>query len=150
MTSQSVAVWSEGEGAIHPAADACFGEFGKPLEALGEFVLDPLDVLGYQVHAIIPRRAIHAPVLRIALVDAQQQGVALLPCVREIVEIHQYRQFAVHRLQTLKVFGDEVVVLHRRHGKVDAGHQAQLFGPKSSRIDHMLGMDRAFLGDHIP
>ena len=41
-------------------------------------------------------------------------------------------------------------MLHGEHRQLEADHASDLARPQAAAIDHMLGRDRALLGDHIP
>ena len=147
---QRIAVGREGEGAVDPALDAGRLQAGIAAEAERQLVGDTVGVLLDQLDAVVPRRAIHVPVLVVDLVDAEQQALLLLAHIGETLEVDDQRQFAVERLDLWQRLGDEIVVLHRRYGKLDARHPADLLGPQAGCVDHVLGDDGAFLGDHVP
>ena len=41
-------------------------------------------------------------------------------------------------------------MLHRENGQLEPDHAADLAGPEPAGIHHMLGVDIALLGDHVP
>ena len=46
--------------------------------------------------------------------------------------------------------GDEIHVLHGKHGKLDPHHAAHFARPEAAAVDDMLGVDVALVGDHVP
>ena len=45
---------------------------------------------------------------------------------------------------------DQILVLHGENGQLDADHPPDFARPQASRVDHMLRMHIALIGDHIP
>ena len=44
----------------------------------------------------------------------------------------------------------DVLVFHRVQRQVDTRHRANFACPQTTSVDHMLCMDCAFVGDHVP
>ena len=84
---QRVAVGRESEGAVHPALDAHLGERGEAGKADLQLRQDTIDVGRQKIHAVVPGRALGAPVTRVALVDAEQHALPLGLHVGETLEI---------------------------------------------------------------
>jgi hypothetical protein len=120
------------------------------LKPSDELVGDAVGILLDKLEAVVPGRPVHVPVLVVALVDAEQHTLLLLPEIGEAFEVDDQRQFAVERRDLGDRLGDEVVVFHRRDRQVDTRHEADLLGPQAAGIDDMLGLDGALLGDHLP
>ena len=53
-------------------------------------------------------------------------------------------------LQLRHVLGDEVLVLHGEDRQFEPDHAADLARPQAARVDDVLGVDRALLGDDVP
>ncbi len=53
-------------------------------------------------------------------------------------------------LQFRQVFGNEVLVLHRKDRQFQADEATDFARPQATRIDDMLGVNRPLLGDHVP
>ena len=45
---------------------------------------------------------------------------------------------------------DDILVFHGVQGEIDASHGPDFARPEATCVDHMFGMDRAFVCDHIP
>ena len=48
------------------------------------------------------------------------------------------------------VLGDEILVLHGEHGQLQSDETPHLARPEAAGVDHMLGLDVALVGDHVP
>ncbi len=48
------------------------------------------------------------------------------------------------------VAGDQVLMLHRQDGQLDADHAPHLARPQTPGVHDMLGVHIAVIGDHIP
>ena len=92
---ERIAVGREGEGAVDPFADA--GPLQHRIAAVDEFEFlgDALDILLKKLDAVVPGRAVHRPVLRAGLVDADQHALLVLPHVGEALEVDDDRHFLV-------------------------------------------------------
>jgi hypothetical protein len=53
-------------------------------------------------------------------------------------------------LQLRQVLRDEVLVLHGEDRQFQADETADFARPEAARVDDVLGVDRALLGDHVP
>ena len=88
--------------------------------------------------------------LVVNLVDANQHALLILAHVGETFQIHHHRQFMVKCSHFWDIVGQQVVMLQRGERQIQADHAPDLFGPESAGIDHVLGMNRALVSDHIP
>ncbi len=122
--------------------EATIGEVDRGLD-LGVILLEQLLAEG-------PGRAIDAPGLAGALVEADAEAAALLAQVGLATRIHDMRELLPARHNFGDVVRDEVLVSHGQQRQVDAGHGGDLTCPESGSVDDMLGMDRALLGHHVP
>ena len=147
---QRVAVRRESEGAIDPVPHTGILQHRIALEAEGELVFDPVDILLQQFDAVIPRRTVHHPVLVVDLVDAEQHALLVLPHIGEALEIDDERELLVERLNLGNGLGEKIMVRQWRDRKLDAGHPAHLLGPQAGGIDDMLAADGPLLGHHVP
>ncbi len=84
-----------------------------------------------------------------ALVGAHEHAAALLADVDFAFEVDGVQLFLLAG-QFRHVAGDQVLMLHRQDGQLDADHAAHLARPQAPGIHHMLGMHIAVIGDHIP
>ena len=115
---------------------------------------DAVDVGLQQLMTEGPRGRVLRPGLAGLLVGAHQHAAAFLAQVQLAVEVDGVQHFLAGRAVDLgnlgHVLGDEVHVLHREHRMLAADHVADFARPQAARIDDMLGMDLAAVGDHAP
>ena len=97
----------------------------------------------------IPRRRHFRPGLAGTLVGAHEHAAALLADVDFALEIDGV-QLLLLAGQLRHVTGNEVLMLHGKYGQLDAHHAAHLARPQAPGVHHMLGMNIAVIGDHIP
>ena len=93
--NERIAVRREGEGAVHPLAYACLLQNRIATVNELELIGDTIDVLWQELDPVIPRRAVHRPVLRLGLIDADQHALLILAHVGEPFEVHDHRQFGL-------------------------------------------------------
>ena len=87
---------------------------------------------------------------RVAFIDAEQRTFAERLQVGEALEVGDRHELAAERGEHRYVVGDEVMVRHRHHRKVEADHSPDTPRPKTRCVHDMLGDDGALLGDDIP
>ena len=88
--------------------------------------------------------------LVVDFVDAHEDALLILAHVGEAFEVHGHGHFEVERFDLGDRLGQEVVVGEGGDRQVEAHHAAALLGPEAASVHHMLGFDRAFLGDDFP
>jgi hypothetical protein len=151
---QRVAVGREGEGSIDDLLDSGFLEGGEMLEAHLQRRRDAVEVRLQQLVTEAPGRFLGGPGPACALIGAHQHAAALLAHVDLALEIdgvqHLLAGALVDFLHLRHVLGQEVHVLHRQKRQFEPDHPPAFARPKTAGIDHMLGMDRALLGHHVP
>ena len=147
---QRITVRREREGAVDPLADAGVLQTWKALEADVEFRADAVDVFGDQIHAIVPVGPFDLPVAWVALVDAKQHALALLLQIRESLEIRDAGHLVRTREEHRQVFGDQVMVLHRRQRQIEPDHPTDAPRPQASGIDDMFRAHTALLRVEAP
>ena len=147
---ERVAVGREGKGTVDPCLDARIRGGGVAFEAEDQLVLDPVELFLKQLHAVVPRRAVHGPVFVIDLVDADKDAVLILAHVGEPFEVHGHGHFEVAFGHFGDGVGDQVVVFERGDRKLDSRHPAHLFGPKTGCIDHVLALNCSLIGNNGP
>ncbi len=115
---------------------------------------DAVDIGLQQLVAEGPRGRVLRPGLAGLLVGAHEHAAAFLAQVELAVEVDGVQHLLTGRAVDLGDLGhvlrDEVHVLHREHRVLAADHVPHLARPKAARVDHMLGMDLAAVGDHTP
>jgi hypothetical protein len=104
-----------------------------------------LPVLRQQRELEIRRDAVHAPRLGGRLESTHQQAPDLLAHVDVAVGVAEHGQIARHARHRL---GDDVEVIGRVQGHVDAGHAADLAAPHPGAVDDHLARDVAVVGAH--
>ena len=119
------------------------------LERHGHARRDALEVVGQQVLPEIPGCRLRRPRHAGALVGAEQHALPLLAHVDLGLEVDDVQLFLLV-LEFRQVLGDEVLVLHREDGQLDADHAADFARPQAACVDHVLGVHRAFLGHDVP
>ena len=126
---ERVAVRREGEGAVDPFADS--GGLKDGIAAVDELELarDAVDVFLQKLHAVVPRRALHGPVLRVGLIDAYQHALLVLAHIGIALEVDDHRHFGLQRCDLGNRLGDKVVVFERRDRQLESHHAAHLLGP---------------------
>ena len=87
---------------------------------------------------------------RVAFIDAEQRTFAEGLQVGEALEVGDGHELAAERGEHRYVVGDEVVVRHRHHRKVEADHAPDAPRPKTRCVHDMLGDDAALFGDDVP
>ncbi len=110
---------------------------------------DALQIIRQQILPKIPGRGDRRPGDPGALVGAHQHAAALLAQIDFALEIDgvQLLGFAG---QFRHVAGDEVLMLHRQDGQLDADHAPYFARPQAARVDDMLGVHIAVVRDDIP
>ena len=88
--------------------------------------------------------------LRVALVDAQQDALAFLLQVGEAFEVGHAGHFILARHKLRQVFSDQIMVLHGCQRQIDPRHMADAPRPEPGGIDDVLGRYRAVLGVEAP
>ena len=88
--------------------------------------------------------------LAVLLVGADEHAPALLTHVELAAEIDDVQHLFLRLRDLGELVGDDVLVLHRREGVDDAGHQPDLARPEAGRVDHVLRVQGALLRDHVP
>jgi hypothetical protein len=116
------------------------------LEGLG----DAVQIVRQQFLFEVPGRAVDGPRVAGLLVDADHQAAALLAQVALAARVHDVGQFLVALVDLGDVVGHQVLVLHGVERMIDPDHLADLARPQPTGVDHLLGRDRALLGDHLP
>ena len=146
-TNQRVAVGWMRDGAMHFALDAQLGEDRHAVQRILEPRHDPVIIRLEQLVLGLPWAMVDPDGVRVfLLVDSDQAGFLFHPDVtgdkpvvpdhRKVVVILEFR----HRV------GDEIMVGHRGHGKLQAAPLANLPRIGATGIDHMLAQNVAFLG----
>ena len=87
------------------------------------------------------------PWFGLRLEAADKQAANLLLDVGPAVRVAQDRQVA---MDALDLVGDDIEVLGRVKGDVDAGHRADGVGPLTCAVDDDLGLDVPVVGAHGP
>ena len=148
------AVRRERERPVHDLLDARGLERGEMLEADLERGRDAVDVLREELVAEIPWSLVHRPRHARLLVRPHEHAAPLLPQIELAVEVddvdHLLARRLVDRRDLRHVLGDEVHVLHREHRELEPDHAPHLARPQTGRVDHVLGVDLALVGDHPP
>ena len=143
---ERVAVRREREGTVDDLPQAGVAHRRVVLERDVELGRDPVEVGLEELGPEVPRRLPRAPRDRRLLVGAQEHPAALLADVDLAGEVERHR----HLLAGLRdvrgdlghVDGEQVHVLHGEDRQLDADHPADLAGPQSAGVDHVLGVDR--------
>ena len=115
---------------------------------------DPVEVGLQELVAEVPGGDLGRPGAAVLLVGAEQDAAALLAGVDLARQVEDADHLAAgagvelgdlgHRL------GQEVHVLHGEHRQLQPDHAADLARPEAAGVDHMLGLNRAVLGDDVP
>ena len=88
--------------------------------------------------------------LVVNLIDTNQHALLILAHVGEAFQIDHHRQLMVKCSHLWDIVGQQVVMLQRGEWQIQTDHAPDLFGPESTGINHVLGMNRALVSDHIP
>ena len=88
--------------------------------------------------------------LVVDFVDAQQNTLLILAHIGETFEVYGHGNFEIQLFEFGDRVRDQIVMVKRADGQFNACHAPHLLGPKASGIDHMFGVDRAFLGHDLP
>ena len=115
---------------------------------------DPVEVGLEKLAAELPRRVLGAPRHAGAFIGAEHHAGTLLAHVDLGLEVDDVGQLVAALLvvgnHLRHLVGDEIHVLHGQHGKLDPHHAANLARPEAAAVHHMLGVDVALVGDHVP
>ena len=153
-TDERVAVRRERERPVHDLLDPCVLERREMLEADLERGRDPVDVLGEELVAEVPRCLVDRPRHARLLVRPHEHAAAFLPEIELAVEVDDVDHFLagglVDRRDLRHVLGDEVHVLHREHRQLEPDHAPHLARPEAGRVDDVLGVDVSLVRDHPP
>ncbi len=151
---QRIAIGRESEGAVDDALDAGFLQHREVLVAERQIGLDAVKVGLQQFAAEFPRCLARLPRHACLFIGAEDEAAALLAHVDLCLEVDDVRNLAAAFLVVGDDFGDflghQIHVLHGEHRQFDAGHAADLSGPQAAAVHHMLGVDRALVGNDIP
>ena len=147
---QRVAIGGEGEGAVDHRLDARpFEDRVTPIGE-GDRVLDLVVIVGQQFMPEAPGRTAHGPGLAGLFVKADAEPPAFLAQVAFAARVHHMRMFHRALVDLRQIIRHKILVLHRVQRQVDPGHRAHFARPQAAGIDHVLGMDRALVGHHVP
>ena len=85
-----------------------------------------------------------------ALVDPDQHPVEFLTHVGEPLQVDHHRHLEVERRDLGDRLGNQIVMLHRRDGKLHPRHPPHLLGPQTAGVHNVLRHDGPQLGHHLP
>ena len=123
-------------------------------ESAFEIVGNMIQIRWQQFGGEIPRCLLGAPRATIRLIGANQHARALLAHIKLTIEIDAVNDFLASRLVELNDFrhflGDQILMRHAQHGQFKAHKAAHFTRPQATGVHHMLGMDIALIGEHIP
>ena len=100
--------------------------------------------------AKIVGRALRRPGHAGLLVGAEQGALALLADVDLARIVGGVDDFAIEAREFGDRVGNDVMVLHGEHGKLQAHHAADLARPQAAAVDDVLGVDAALVGLDVP
>jgi len=106
---QRVAIGAEGEGPVDPRLDPHILGRWIAGKAQHQLILDPVEIFLKQLHPVVPRRAVHGPVLVLDLVNADQDALLVLPHIGEPFEVHGHGHLEIMRGHLRNLVGDQVV-----------------------------------------
>ena len=151
-TNQRVAIGRVRDRAMHLARDAKLCENRHSVQAFLQPRHDPVVIRIKEPVLIIPGAFIVPDRVRVRFLINPDQPAFLFhtDIAGHFAVIPDHRQFAFQISEFRYVFGDEIVVRHRRHGQLQARPFAHLAGVCTARIDHMLATDRALFALHYP
>ena len=145
------AVRGVGDGSADDALDAGVGERGyapgRELEPRHQTV----DVGRQQFGVERPVDAVERPSLGIrGLVGADDQALLLLAVITRRAGVTDDRRFPFQGRHLGHVVGHQILVDDVGDGNLEPDHGSDSGGETAGRIDHVLGDNRAVLGDHLP
>ena len=149
---QRVAVGRMGNGAMDGAPDTEIAQHRHAFHGVGKPWHDPLVVRGEELVLRLPGTVVDPDGVRVLLlVDADETGFLLHPDIagHEAVVAH-HGKFPGEREKLRHGIGDEVVVRHRRHGKLETVPPADLPGVGAGGVDHVFADDVAPLAADVP
>ena len=147
---ERVAIRREGECPIDPVAHTRGLQHRVAFKSQSQFILDAIDILIQKLDPVIPRRAIHHPVLVIDLVNTKQHALLVVAHIGKAFKIDGQRQFSIQRRHFGDRIGQQIMVRQGRYRQFDTSHPANLLGPQASRIHNMLARNGALFGHHVP
>ena len=119
-------------------------------EAALQLGRDAFEVVRQKLAVEIVRRRLRGPGDARLLIGAEQHALAFLAQIDFAREIGGVDDLAVQALQLRNGLRDDVVVLHGEHRQRQADELADLARPQAAGVDHVLGVDRALVGDDVP
>ena len=142
------------DGAVHDVLDAAGGERGHAALRRFDVRQQALEIAFEQTLAEPIGHAVRESRRSAGLVGAQDPAHALFAQVIRLVGFAQHRELApaalAVRLEVRRLVVNDVLVLDRDGGNVDAEQPPRLTCVVAGGADHMLGNDVAFVGGELP
>ena len=149
-----IAIGREGEGPVDHPLDTGLGQNWKMFVSHFKIWRDTIQIWLQQFAAKLPGCLFGLPGPAILFIGAKHQSIAFLAHVDFRFEIDDVRNFLavflVEGNHFWHIISHQIHVFHGQHGQFNSHHAAHFTCPQSTAIHHMLGMDAALVGDHIP
>ena len=130
-----------------------FFQIGEALVGEVDAVFDLVKIISKKLLAKVVAGSVNRPRAAGLFVKADAEAAAFLAQITFACGVHHVRVLDAighHIVDQGHLVSDDILVLHRVQREIDASHGPDFARPEAACIDHMFGMDRAFVGDHIP
>jgi len=134
-------------GAVDEVGHLGLREHRDPPDGAFQDRLEQLPVRGQELLSEVPGHAVDRPRDGLGLEATDEEAAHFLAHVNEVLRVAEAGRRA-GQLVTGDGLGGEMLVDHRRDGKLDAGQGCHLAGPHARGVDHNLGAEAPVLGDH--